>query len=101
MRNNREIKATGDYRDMTAWLCEKSQNTVRELARMVDTLNAQNDLNEELKESLMGDIHIALWDSLKILAFALDAEWTTKDAEIIEEQGKKGLDIILKRYRAK
>jgi hypothetical protein len=85
--------------NMSGWLTEKAQNVLWELSILNRDLSKRDDLPEGLLDNIHGYLYPILNNSTKILSFACGGKWSTKDAEIILEQGMDGYEKILVRYK--
>lgn len=92
-----------DY--MHDWLIEKTRHAVQALAGIAEYVNTIPDYREmdangyPTRESgLAGDLHDALGNATKLLAYQSNMDWTPKDSDLIMKQGRVGYDQLCKRY---
>lgn len=92
-----EVRATPFEYDMSAWCCEKAENTVRSLVLTVKQVKAL-DIDEVVKQALLNNLQYAIYNASKILAFSAGADWENSDPQCLFDEGNIGLEKVLLRY---
>lgn len=77
------------------WVSEKAQHVLEGIVGLYEELNRREDLPKACVEALQDHLGPLVWDTLKILCFATDKEWTVEDVDRICEQGRSGLEEVL------
>jgi hypothetical protein len=81
--------------NMNGWCTGKAHDTVDDLVTALDALRENAD---ERSAEARNHIAMALYDALKVLAFACGARWHHEDRGVIVERGRKGWDEIAAKY---
>jgi len=84
--------------DMAAWGAEKCENVVMQAARIVDTLRDLSPENTDIRESIDSHLYPLIWDATKLYSFFSDAEWETRDRDLVVHEGVKGVAKLQQRY---
>ena len=94
-----------DDDDMHDWLIEKTRHVIQALAGIAEYVNTIPDYCEmdangypTREADLAGDLHYALGNATKLLAYQSAMDWTPKDSDLIMKQGRAGYDQLCKRY---
>ncbi len=80
------------------YLLEKTIYVIKEQARLLELLKGTTPSTDELIEAIQGSAYRSLYDLTKIASDVSDSEWETKDRDLIKNDPKNGLEILLKRY---
>ena len=86
------------YYNMAGWGAEKSENVVEHAARIVDAMRDHLPENSDVRESVDSELHPLIWDATKLYSFFSDAEWETRDRELVIREGVKGFEKLRQRY---
>jgi len=84
--------------DMALWGAVKSEKVVMLAAHLVDTLRGLFPENSDMRESMNFHLYPLIWDATKLYSLFCDAEWETRDRDLIVREGVKGFEKLRQRY---
>ena len=80
------------------WVAEKSQHVLENVAGLYEEMRGRDGVPPEFVDAMEFWLSPAIFDATKLLAFATDKEWSTKDRDSICEHGRSGLEHVLVKY---
>ncbi len=83
---------------MAAWHYEKRLSVLKNIAKIVDTLNEDPCQDGSIKNEIIKNLHVATHDATKLLSFSCGASWNTSDNSLILTKGSNGLEKLLVKY---
>lgn len=93
-----EARSSSFAHNMDAWGHEKSENVLRNLAALVDTLNKDYTENPVMRDKILDYLYPSIWDASKLYAFFNDTDWQTEDRDLIIREGIAGFEKLKHRY---
>jgi len=88
-----------------AWGQEKTERLLKSIITGIELLKryektSGESIDKDLCQNLKSMLSMMAWDTTKLYAFFFDAEWDTKDREVILDKGDEGLNYLKQIYRA-
>lgn len=93
-----QVRSEQFKHDMALWGAEKSENVVMEAAHIVDTVRDLLPENGDIRENMNVHLYPLIWDATKLYSLFCDAEWETRDRDLVVSEGVKGVEKLRQRY---
>ena len=65
---------------------------------MVDSVSILFPESSDERDTVYNDLAPLIWDATKLYSFFSDAEWETRDRDLIMRDGAKGFQKLQQRY---
>ena len=93
-----KIRSSQYEYDMADWLIEKAKATLTETTLLYESLGKNEELSDELVDSLEKRFSYIFRNATKTLAFASGSDWDAEDGKLIVKSGRAGLEQVLVKY---
>ncbi len=93
-----EIKCSQSEFNMAAWCTEKSEYALAALARNVDSIKANPQLDQSFRDSMLSNLWYGISYTTKLLAFGCGVQWDANDPDVVFENGYHGFETLMVRY---